>query len=222
MASAYHLESVSFSYDTAPALRVPELQVNAGEIVALVGPNGAGKTTLLHLLAFVESPRGGTISFFGERVQRRNLVSFRRRVGLLIQHPYLFQTSVLANIAAGLKVRGIGRAERVSRAIEALKWVGLEGFESRKARSLSGGEMQRVALARALVLDPEVLLLDEHANHMDTTSVARIEELVEERNRTKGTTVIYTTHNLQGTGRLAPDRVLLLVDGEPVERPLLP
>ncbi len=194
MTPAYSVEDLVFSYGDTPVLRVDRLEIPRGEIVALVGPNGSGKTTLLHLLAFVET--AGNISFFGERLTKENALGFRRRVGLLLQNPYLFSTSVLGNLMWGLKIRGITGEEARRRASDALGKVGLIGFENRPARSLSGGETQRVALARALALDPDVLLLDEPANHMDKESVQRTRDIVVEQNSREGKTIILTTHNL--------------------------
>lgn len=207
MTPAYQLNEVAFSYGPDPLLYLNNVEVSAGERIALVGPNGAGKTTLLHLLAFLETQDSGTISFFGKTAGKDNLIPFRRRVGLLLQHPYLFNTTVMSNLTSGLKVRGVARSKRRKMAVSALEWVGLSGFGGRSARSLSGGEAQRVALARALVLDPEVLLLDEPANHMDISSVQRIEEIVLEMNREKGTTVVFTTHQIGGNRFLSPHRV---------------
>lgn len=194
MTPAYSVKDLEFSYGNSPVLTVDRLEIPRGEVVALVGPNGSGKTTLLHLLAFVET--AGTISFFGEKLTNENALKFRRRVGLLLQNPYLFRTTVLANIVWGLKIRGVPAAEARKNASEALRKVGLAGFENRPARSLSGGETQRVALARALALDPDVLLLDEPANHMDRESVQRTRDIVVEQNSKEGKTIVLTTHNL--------------------------
>lgn len=196
MTRAYLLENVSFSYNGAPALIIDRLEIAKGEVVALVGPNGAGKSTLLNQLAFVERPATGTISFFGEASTSGNLIAFRRRVALLLQQPYLFHTSVLSNITWGLKIRGISRDRARTMAMDALDRVGLDGFENRRAVSLSGGETQRVALARALVLDPEVLLLDEPSNNLDKESLERTEEVISRLNRDYGRTVVFSTHNL--------------------------
>lgn len=215
MSSAYLLEEISFSYDAAPVLMIDRFEIARGEIAALVGPNGSGKTTLLKQLAFVERPGRGTISFFGERSTPANLIAFRRRVGFLLQHPYLFHTSVLSNITWGLRIRGITGRKASRMALEALERVGLSGFEHRRAVSLSGGESQRVALARALVIDPEVLLLDEPANNLDTESLRRTEEVVSVLNREYGRTVVFTTHNLSTWANLA-HRIVNLHQGSVV------
>lgn len=134
-------------------------------------------------------------------------------MGLLLQNPYLFHTSVLSNVLWGLQVRGVPRrtGKKASRA--ALETVGLVGFEDRYARSLSGGEAQRVALARALVLEPEVLLLDEPANHMDRDSVQRTGETVLELNEKRGTTIVLTSHDIVQVQALA-HRVICLWEGK--------
>ncbi len=214
MIPAYHVTDLSFSYGNGPALEVTDMKVPAGEIVAIVGPNGSGKTTLLHLLAFIFQPQAGTIRFFGDKSGKGNLLSFRRRVGLLLQQPYLFRTTVLENVMWGLKVRGVPTRLAREKAAEALKQVDLAGFEERRARSLSGGESQAVALARALVLEPEVLLLDEPSNHLDRARVQRTEEIFIEANRRYGKTVLFTTHDLV-QGRKLADHVLSIFHGKP-------
>jgi len=203
MTFTYHIENLAYSYGPCPVITVDSLAVPEGEVLALVGPNGSGKTTLLHLLAFVESAQQGNIKFCGQQVTSEGLVAFRRRVGLLLQNPYLFHASVQENITWGLGLRGIRGKRAVDAAVAALDLVGLHGFGNRYARSLSGGEAQRVALARALVLEPEVLLLDEPWNHMDRESIHRTQEVLRELNRTQGRTVILTTHNLVGAQNLA-------------------
>ncbi len=195
MKSAYELNNVVFSYGGPPILVIGHLQISAGEVVALVGPNGAGKTTLLHLLAFLMTAQRGDIFFFGSKTGQGSLFSVRRRVGLLLQNPYLFNMSVLGNLLWGLRIRGVSKSKAQELSLDALGRVGLAGFEHRHVRTLSGGESQRVALARAIVLNPDVLLLDEPATHMDRESVERTEEIVLEMNKNQGKTVIITTHN---------------------------
>ena len=215
MNPAYVLKDLTFSHGERRVLDLGEIEIPAGEIAAVVGPNGSGKTTLLHLLAFIERPQSGTISFFGEMARTENVLAFRRRVGLLLQEPYLFHMSVLANITWGLKLRGISERKSREMARQALESVDLVNFENRHARSLSGGESQRVALARALALDPEVLLLDEPENHLDKVSAERTEEIFLQMNRNEGKTVIVTTHNLL-KGQSLAHRVFNLFRGKVV------
>ncbi len=131
MTLAYSLKDLTFSYQSRPVLEIDRLEIPAGEIVALVGPNGSGKTTLLHNLAFVETPQHGLILFFGAAACKEHLLSFRRRVGLLLQNPYLFHASVLSNVLWGLQVRGVPRRAGRKAARAALETVGLAGFEDR-------------------------------------------------------------------------------------------
>ncbi|HMK36519.1 MAG TPA: ABC transporter ATP-binding protein [Desulfomonilaceae bacterium] len=212
MTTAYSLTNIEYSYGGPPAIEIGALEVAQGEIVALVGPNGSGKTTLLHVLAFLEIPQIGEIRFFGEEFRKGNLLTLRRKVGLLLQNPYLFHETVLANVAWGLRLRGVSGQKAQNMASQALELVGLSGFGDRYARSLSGGESQRVALARALVLDPAVLLLDEPSNHMDRESAERTEALVEKLNKEQGKTVIMATHAVDSAQSLA-HRVIHLRQG---------
>jgi len=213
MTPAYSVKDLTFAYGGTQVLDVSEMEVRSGEIVALVGPNGSGKTTLLNLLAFVEMPASGTIHFFGEAFRTEETIQFRRRVGFMLQQPYLFHTSILANITWGLHLRGVDKRTSRERALAALERVGLAGFEHRSARALSGGQAQLVALARTLALDPEVFLLDEPASHIDHAGIERTEEIIVEMNRTYGKTVVLTTHDLPRGQRLA-HRVFHLFRGK--------
>jgi tungstate transport system ATP-binding protein len=215
MIPAYEIEGLTFSYGTVPVISLDRLEIPAGEIVGLVGPNGSGKTTLLHMLAFIEEPHQGDIRFFGQTCTESNRLVLRRKVGLLLQNPYLFHSTVLSNLTWGLKIRDVPRQVAAEGALKALALVGLEGFEHRYAKALSGGETQRVALARALVLDPDVLLLDEPANHMDKESIERTESIVSTLNREHGKTIILTSHNASTVQNLA-HRILYVEQGRVV------
>ncbi|MFH0957966.1 MAG: ABC transporter ATP-binding protein [Pseudomonadota bacterium] len=194
--SAYSVRDLVFSYSDKPDLLIDTLDIAAGDVVALVGPNGSGKTTFLHLLAFILTPQQGSISLLGHDFQDSEAITFRRRIGLLPQNPYLFKATVLENVMVGLKLRKFPKHLMKKIAKEALSRVGMEGFEDRWPGTLSGGEAQRAALARTLALNPEVFLFDEPANHLDTESVKRTEQLIVDLNRRERKTVIFTTHDL--------------------------
>ena len=165
----YHLKEIRAFYRENLALEVDELTIASGRLHILAGPNGSGKSTLLSILAFLMKPDHGQVVFAGTQIdwQRKQLAGLRKRVTLLHQHSFLFSGTVSANVAFGPKARGMAK-EDVQRAVrESLAMVGLDGFESRNARHLSGGEARRVALARALACQPEVLLLDEPLAHVD-------------------------------------------------------
>jgi tungstate transport system ATP-binding protein len=194
------------------------LDVRRGEILSVIGPSGSGKTTLLKLMNLLLYPDRGKIFFDGvdtavDEKQRRLL---RRGMGMVFQHPALFDTTVFNNIALGLRIRGLPKEEIERRVEDALNYVGLRGFAKRKASSLSAGEAQRISLARALVLEPKLLLLDEPTANLDPANVLQIEEAVRRVNSEKGVTVVIATHNLLQARRLS-HRVAFLWMGELVE-----
>ena len=212
----YRVEDVEMVYDSRSVLRVEELEIYRGEILALVGPSGAGKSTLLRLLNFLEPPSRGSIIFQGKRfVPGKPMpVPVRRRVTTVFQRPILLQRSVWDNVAYGLRLRGWRNGQ--GRIQGALEQVGLADLADQDARTLSGGEAQRVALARAMVLEPDVLLLDEPTANLDPYNVGLIEEIVRNLNRRAGTTLVLVTHNVFQARRLAK-RVALLLEGEVIE-----
>jgi len=210
----YHLRGIRASYRANLALEVEELTIDSGRLHILAGPNGSGKSTLLNILAFLMKPSDGEVVFAGTQVdwQRKQLASLRKRVTLLHQHSFLFSGTVSANVAFGPRARGMTTKEDVRRAVnESLAMVGLDGFESRDARHLSGGEARRVALARALACKPEVLLLDEPLSHVDKESAQIIETLVLSLSG-QGTTIVMSSHNEQFAQR-TEGRVIRLLDG---------
>lgn len=210
----YQLAEIRAFYRANLALEVDELTIASGRLHILAGPNGSGKSTLLGILAFLMKPDQGQVVFAGTQVdwQRRQLAGLRRRVTLLHQHSLLFSGTVSANVAFGPKARGMAK-EDVQRAVrESLAMVGLDGFESRNARHLSGGEARRVALARALACQPEVLLLDEPLAHVDKETAQIVEALVISLS-SQGTTVVMSSHNEQLAQR-TDSRVIRLLDGK--------
>jgi tungstate transport system ATP-binding protein len=194
-------------------LEVPLLEVFRGDILALLGPNGAGKTTLIHACALLEKPDGGTVRFKGESVDfRRDLTPLRRRMSVVFQNPYLLDTTVFENVAAGLRFRGVEGARVRDRVRDSLAFFGLSALEGRSAKKLSGGEASRVSLARAFVLEPEVLLLDEPFGALDPpTRESLIGDLERMLGRT-GATTVFSTHDASEAVRLA-GRLAILREG---------
>jgi tungstate transport system ATP-binding protein len=212
----YELVGVTKNYGRRTVVDLEHLDVQRGEVLALVGPSGAGKSTLLRLLNFLEAPSSGRLRF-GElelAAGQAAPLALQRRVTTVFQRPVLLNRSLRANVEFGLRLRG--ERDCGPRVAAALEQVGLSGLAGQRARTLSGGEAQRVALARALVLQPEVLLLDEPTANLDPYNVGLIEEIVRTVNRERGTTVVLVTHNVFQARRLA-SRVGLLLEGRMVE-----
>ncbi len=207
------VRSLSKSIGTAEILREVNLTVERGEILGLIGPTGSGKTTLLRLINLLDEPSAGYILFSGKKVSGRpekEALAVRRKMAMVFQKPIMFKASVEENVSYGLRMRG-QQGKDDARVEEALAMVGLSGYESRDANTLSGGEMQRIALARALVLQPELLLLDEPTANLDPRSAASIDSLLH-RLAGSRTAVILATHNMQQCRKLA-GRVAVLQAG---------
>ncbi len=215
MAPIYELHNVTKCYGDRCVLRVERLSVYRGEVLGIVGPSGAGKSTLLRLLNFLELPTSGELRF--DRYRSNGTappLEVRRRVTTVFQRPVLLQRSVFDNVAYGLRLRGERNVAPRVRAM--LERLGLGELAHVPAHTLSGGEAQRVAVARALIIEPEVLLLDEPTANLDPYNVQLIEEIVQQANRERGTTVVWVTHNIFQARRLA-HRVAFLLSGALVE-----
>jgi tungstate transport system ATP-binding protein len=213
----YQLHRLTQIYEGRTVLQIEQLDIYAGEILALVGPSGAGKSTLLRQLNFLETPARGEIIFGGSRLNGVGAsLDLRRKVTTVFQNPALLTRSVAANVAYGLKLRGQNNRLIKEAVDKTLRQVGLHHLAQANARTLSGGEMQRVALARALVLEPAVLLLDEPTANLDPYNVKLIEQIILETNREAGTTIVIVTHNVFQAKRLA-HRTGLLLEGRLVE-----
>ncbi|MGQ9571843.1 MAG: ABC transporter ATP-binding protein [Dehalococcoidia bacterium] len=192
-------------------LSVPDLEVRAGEVLAVVGPNGAGKTTLLQVMALLERPTAGDVLFEGRRVGGDRL-PYRRRMAVLFQEPLLLDTSVAKNVRSGLSLRGLPGSEQARRATYWLERLAIAHLARRPARILSGGEAQRVSLARALALDPEVLLLDEPFAALDPSMRDSLLNDLEGILREGRLTTVFVTHDRAEALRLG-DRVAVMMGG---------
>ncbi len=197
-------------------LEVSSLGVEEGEVLAVIGPNGSGKSTLLRVIDLLERPARGDINYWDgfrlSKLGRRGRLELARQMAMVFQEPTLFRRSVWANVAYGLRARGIRGGERERRVREALGLLGIEGLARRYAPSLSGGEAQKVALARALAVRPRLLLLDEPFASLDhpTRQVMRGE--IAGLLRRLGTTCIYVTHDHLEALEMA-DRLAVLIGG---------
>jgi tungstate transport system ATP-binding protein len=210
------LANLTHCFGDKTVLENVTLQIQEGEILALLGPNGSGKTTLLKVLAFLLKPSNGEIKFQGEIVTDKNIERMRLQSAMVFQKTLLFNTSVFSNVAYGLKMRKIKQEVVNEEVIKALKIVRLKGFEKRSAKKLSGGEQQRVALARALVLKTKLLLLDEPTANLDPKNASIIEEVILTANKEQKTTIVMATHNMF-QARAIPHRVALINQGKITE-----
>ncbi|KYH38427.1 MAG: ABC transporter [Candidatus Hecatellales archaeon B24] len=208
------LEEVSKVYGDVKALLDVSLQVRRGKVLVVLGPNGAGKTTLLKLMAGLLPPDSGRILYKGNPVNAGLSRQLRRKVTMVFQRAAVFNTTVYENVAYGLKIRGLPKAEVEEHVLEALEKVGIRNLKDRRARSLSGGEQQKLSLARAIALKPEVLLLDEPTVNLDPSSASAVEAFIGRIKRE--TTLVVSTHNLFQAKRLA-DRLAILFHGRLLE-----
>ncbi len=196
------------------------LEVEAGEMVAIVGQSGAGKSTLLHILGALDAPSAGTVYCASTQVTRlsaREAAAFRNReIGYVWQFHYLLpEFTAQENVAMPLLARGVRKPEALKAAANWLREVGLEDRSDHRPGELSGGEQQRVALARALVCHPRLLLADEPTGDLDGVTAGRVFELIERLHQSHGLTSILVTHNMDLAVRCR--RILRLENGRLTE-----
>jgi putative ABC transport system ATP-binding protein len=185
-------------------------EVRKGETLAIVGPSGSGKSSLLRLLNRLDEPTSGIVYLDGMDYRQIAPRELRRRVGMVLQRPFLFPGSVADNLQFGPRQRG----EKLSVAAveELLSAVGLASFAGRDVSNLSGGEAQRVSFARALANSPEALLLDEPTSALDDAAKREVETLIQQIGRERDIACILVTHDVAQAARLA-GRVLVLENG---------
>jgi putative spermidine/putrescine transport system ATP-binding protein len=188
------LANLTKHYGEVVAVAGIDLEIEAGEFFTLLGPSGSGKTTTLRMIAGFEDPSGGTIELAGEDVS--GVPPYDRAVNTVFQDYALFPHMTVAdNVAYGLRVAGVGKAERARRRDETLEMVRLPGYGDRRPAELSGGQRQRVALARAIVNRPRVLLLDEPLGALDLKLREQMQVELKTIQGEVGITFVYVTHD---------------------------
>ena len=197
------LRSVTKTYGSGSAayraLGGVDLDIEAGEFVAIMGASGSGKSTLMNILGCLDTPSSGRYLFAGRELQvlskeQRALVR-RHYLGFIFQgFNLLARTTALENVELPLLYRGMDRGERRARARKALDAVGLLRWQHHSSNELSGGQQQRVAVARAIATDPRVLFADEPTGNLDSKVTMEVMELIAGLNRTRGITVVMVTH----------------------------
>ncbi len=201
-------DGVTKTFGSVVAVDNISFTIEAGTLVTLLGPSGCGKTTTLRIIAGLEMVTDGRV-LIGETDVTRTPAT-ERDVSMVFQSYALFpHMTVLENVAYGLHVSGLAKAEARDQAEDGLELVGLKGYGARLPSELSGGQQQRVAVARALVLEPQVLLFDEPLSNLDTKLRRRVREEIRELQQKLGTTSVYVTHD-QDEAWAVSDRIIVM------------
>jgi putative spermidine/putrescine transport system ATP-binding protein len=209
------LRGLRKSYDRVVALHEATLDVADGEFLTLLGPSGCGKTTLLRMIAGITERDQGEVWLAGKRIDA--LPPEARNIGMVFQSYALFpHMTVFNNLAFGLRMRRVAKADITRRVREALRLVDLEAYAERFPRQLSGGQQQRVALARALVIEPALLLLDEPLSNLDAKLRDQLRHDLKVLQQHLGITSLYVTHD-QTEALALSDRIAVMNEGQIVE-----
>lgn len=216
MSIILQVENLKIRRGGVQVLDLPSFSVAAEEKVAVVGPNGAGKSSLLLALACLLKRQSGTITFCGEDVSNSGETAYRRRIAMVFQEPLLFDTTVIDNVAEGLRIRGKSRGEARDIARESLDVFKVGHLSDRSAHKLSGGEAQRVSLARAFAVRPELLLMDEPFSSLDLpTRILLAEDLGRILHESR-TAAIIATHDRIEAFHIV-DRLVVMDGGRVVQ-----
>lgn len=201
---------------------LPRFSVAADQKVAVIGPNGAGKSSFLLGLACLIARDGGRISFNGSEVTQHDENAYRRQIAMVFQEPLLFDTTVLDNVAEGLRIRGTRRSQARELGMESLELFKIGHLAGRSAHKLSGGEAQRVSLARAFAVKPKLILMDEPFSSLDLPTRIVLAEDLGRILHESGTAAIIATHDrieaLRVVDRLVVlDKGTIIQEGSPAE-----
>ena len=209
------IEHLRKEYDNAIPLKDVNVEINDGDIIAVIGPSGTGKSTLLRCINLLEKPDAGNIYIDGEDITAKNcdISRIRQKVGMVFQNFNLFNhLSVIENIMMSpVKLKGLDRQEAFDKGIELLRMVGLVEKAFNYPEELSGGQKQRVAIARTLAMDPEVIMLDEPTSALDPTMVGEVEAVISELAKL-GKTMLIVTHEMN-FARSISNRVFYMDEG---------
>lgn len=210
-----NLENIKVSMGGNEILHNINLNIDSGELISLLGPSGCGKSTLLKTIAGLNELQEGKIVLFGDEIQ--NLPPEKRGTVIVFQDLRLFpHLSVEKNIAFAMNLNKVNKRKQKEVVSKLLKSVQLEGFENRKIKELSGGQMQRVALARALAANPKILLLDEPFSGLDEKLRLEMGQLVKKLQRENNMTMILVTHDKNEALQLS-DRIALMMHGDIIQ-----
>ena len=217
------VKQIHKSFGDLEVLKQVDLQVNKGDVVAILGPSGSGKTTLLRCLNFLENADGGELNFDGEHVSlgyvsKKDAARLRKKTAFVFQNYNLFRNkTALENVTEGLIIgRKMPKAEAIQIGRQALEKVGLSDREDYYPSQLSGGQQQRVAIARALATKPAILLADEPTGNLDSRTSQDVLSLMKVTGRKFAQTMVMITHN-EEIAQLS-DRIVRIEDGRIVTR----
>ena len=209
------LKDLKWEVDGRYIINISSFELKKGEVVSVIGSNGSGKSSLLKIMALLEHPSEGEITFDGQRVNG-DFLSFRRRLAFVFQEPLLVSGSIYDNIAQGLKYRGLLKKEIDRRVRFWAERFKISHLIERGHRNLSGGEAQRVNLARAFAVEPEILFLDEPFTALDLPTRMDIIEDIQEIIREKGISAVFVTHNPEELSVFA-QRICVMHDGQIIQ-----
>lgn len=212
--------NISYSYDDdSQALKNVSLKINDGEMAAILGKNGAGKSTLFLHFNGIHEPDDGEILIDGGKLKynKKALIKCRQKVGIVFQNPdnQIFAPSVEEDVAFGPLNLKLPMDEVQNRVEEALKRVGMEGFEKKAPHHLSGGQKKRVAIAGILAMRPEIMILDEPTAGLDPQGAVKIMNLLSELNR-EGITIVISTHDVDLVSKYV-NKIFVMADGEIID-----
>lgn len=210
-----NIDNITVRFDDTVAVAEASLTVADGERVAVLGPSGCGKSTLLRVVAGLERPESGTVTWDGDDLG--DTPPHLRRFGLMFQGYALFpHMTVAENVAFGLQMDNVSAPETAARVAEVLSWVGMADMADRSVEYLSGGEQQRVALARTLAPGPRLVMLDEPLGALDRSLRERLITEITDLMERDGTTALYVTHD-HDEARVFADRIALMRSGRIVQ-----
>lgn len=213
--SVLSIKGLSYSYDgESKALDHVDLEIGAGEKIAVLGGNGAGKSTLFLCLNGVLRPDGGEIKLYGQVIQKKNLNELRKNVGIVFQDAdsQIIAPTVLSEVSFGPMNLKLPKEQVKERTYRALEYMNLSGFAGRPPHYLSGGEKKRVTIADIIAMEPEVFIFDEPTTALDPVSQAMLKEVLLKLSE-EGKTLILSTHDVDFAYRFA-ERVLVLWEGK--------
>ena len=217
------VENLQKSYGDLHVLKGIDLQIEEGEVVAIIGPSGSGKSTFLRCLNYLERPQRGKITIDdvvvdAENVKKKDIYALRQKTAMVFQHYNLFKhKTALENVTEALIVtKKTSKREAVEIGLKLLEEVGLRGKENSYPAALAGGQQQRVGIARALAIDPYAILFDEPTSSLDPELVEEVLHVIQEVTKRRKTMII-VTHEM-AFARSVADRVIFMADGHIIEQ----